>query len=109
MRQSNERRRHVVYVTHHNEYHCRGQECVGVRDRDTGKWLRHHPALRGKIIGAMSKECQKLSSPREGLHLIISGKKMLRTSKIIFAGRPDKVSVSFYISQFIAGEILNPA
>jgi hypothetical protein len=44
------RRRHRMFVTANTEYHLRLDECVGVRDRETGTWQRHHAALRLRAI-----------------------------------------------------------
>lgn len=39
-----------MFVTENTEYHLRFDECVGVRDRDSGTWHRHHAALRLRAI-----------------------------------------------------------
>ena len=44
------RRRHRMFVTKNTEYHLRLDECVGVRDRESGAWHRHHAALRLRAI-----------------------------------------------------------
>lgn len=44
------RRRHRMFVTKNTEYHLRLDQCVGVRDRDSGAWHRHHAALRLRAI-----------------------------------------------------------
>ena len=48
---STNRRRHRLFVTRHTEYHLRDDECVGVRDRDSGRWVRDHAALRLRALG----------------------------------------------------------
>lgn len=40
-----ERRQHRMYVTLNTEYHFRGQTCVAVRDRKTGRFLQSHLAI----------------------------------------------------------------
>lgn len=47
-----ERRIHRVYMTRNSEYHVRRDVCVGVRDRLTGRWKLHHPALGLRLDGA---------------------------------------------------------
>jgi len=39
-----------MFVTRNTEYHLRLDECVGVRDLQTGDWQRHHAALRLRAI-----------------------------------------------------------
>lgn len=41
-----DRRRHRLFRTRNTDYFLRGAECVGVRDRATGCWVRNHAALR---------------------------------------------------------------
>ncbi|MDD9946804.1 MAG: hypothetical protein OXU20_37505 [Myxococcales bacterium] len=48
-----ERRVHRVFVTRNTEYHMRHQQCVGVRDRESGEWLRGHFALERTVCGSL--------------------------------------------------------
>jgi hypothetical protein len=48
-----ERRIHKVFVTRNTEYHIKGSTCVGVRDRESGEWLRSHFAVERAVVGAI--------------------------------------------------------
>ena len=48
-----DRRIHKVYVTRNTEYHLRKDQCVAVRDRRSGEWLRAHLALKQRIHGGL--------------------------------------------------------
>jgi hypothetical protein len=48
-----ERRIRKVFVTRNTEYHMKGATCVGVRDRETGEWLRTHFAVERPVVGAI--------------------------------------------------------
>ncbi len=48
-----ERRVHRMYVTRNTEYHFRGERCVAVRDRRTGRWLDAHLAMQRKLAGGV--------------------------------------------------------
>lgn len=48
-----ERRIHKVFITRNTEYHVRKETCVGVRDRESGEWLRTHFALQRPVVGAI--------------------------------------------------------
>jgi len=101
-----ERRQHVVYITKNTEYHCRDQECVGVRDRTSGDWHRHHPALRGRLMGAVKRGTHAFHLPREGMRLVFNGSQMVMTTRLLLEGRPDRESIFRYTSLCRAGEIL---
>lgn len=100
-----ERRRHIVYVTRNTEYHCRDRECVGVRDRGSGCWVRGHPALRASMLGAVRRgEVQPC--PAKGLRLLFTGvEQLVMTSKLLCAGRPEREDVLAYTSLCWSGEI----
>jgi hypothetical protein len=104
-----DRRRHVVYVTRNTEYHCRGRECVGVRERASGRWRRRHPALRGELLGGLGRDGPNLRRPREGLRLVINGQQTLMTSAVVATGRPDREAIFSYTSLAWSGEILTRA
>ena len=103
-RPARERRHHVVYITRNTEYHCRDRECVGVRDRFSGKWERHHPALRGELLGAVTRGKQ-LIAPVDGLRLLFSAQNAVMTSALVLSGRPDRAAAFHYTSLCRAGEI----
>ena len=105
---SNERRQHIVYVTKNSEYHCRAEECVGVRDRSTGLWHKYHPALRGRLLGGMEQGAQLRRIPTIGSRLVFSGIESIMTSQVLRAGRPPKDSLEEYTSLSISGEIESP-
>jgi hypothetical protein len=42
-----------MYVTRNTEYHFRGDRCVAVRDRRTGRWLDSHLAMDRKLAGGV--------------------------------------------------------
>lgn len=51
-----ERRIHKVFVTRNSEYHVRRNVCVGVRDRNSGQWIRVHLALQSRVHGSLRFE-----------------------------------------------------
>ena len=104
-RKIKERRHHIVFVTRNTEYHCRDRECVGVRDRTSGSWRRRHPALRGKLLGAVEATAPVLRRPREGLRLVFEGRGMVMTSPVLQSGRPFKEDIFSYTSLCCAGAI----
>lgn len=97
------RRRHRVFFTSHTEYHLRGDECVGVRDRGTGDWLRDHAALRLRAL-----QLPPLGEGRSWL-----GKRIqfwgsatdVLTSPVVAVGRPRIEEVPSYVSQARTGHI----
>jgi hypothetical protein len=48
-----DRRVHRMYVTRNTEYHFRGELCVAVRDRKTGRWLDSHLAVNRRLTGGV--------------------------------------------------------
>ena len=98
------RRRHRVFITRHTEYHLRDDECVGVRDIRSGRWLRDHVALR----------LRALRLPPSGHEHAWLGRRIqfwgsradVLTSTVQDVHRPPRDSVGSYISQYAAGEIL---
>jgi len=95
----------LVYVTHNTEYHCRDRECVGVRDRSSGRWARRHPALRGELLGAIEQGRRKLLRPRRGLRLLFTAHAAVMTTPLLMAGRPKRDAVQHYTSLCWTGEI----
>lgn len=47
------RRTHQVFVTRNTEYHVRERRCIGVRDRESGHWIRTHFAVDRVVAGAV--------------------------------------------------------
>jgi hypothetical protein len=101
---SNERRRHRMFITSHTEYHLHGDQCVGVRDRDSGLWLLKHAAVR----------LRALRVPPAGYDDDWIGKRIqfwgshsdVVTSPVVAVGRPSRSSVESYVSRACAGEII---
>ena len=97
----------MVYLTRNTEYHCRDRECVGVRDRASGRWSRNHPALRSAIVGALSADRRHLyREPEVGRRLVFENAGcMVMTTRLHLVGRPDRETVFAYTSLCSAGEI----
>ncbi|MFO0637423.1 MAG: hypothetical protein U0168_31745 [Nannocystaceae bacterium] len=97
------RRRHRLFVTRNTEYHLRADECVGVRDRETGQWLRDHAALR----------LRALKLPPAGHDHVWLGQRIqfwgsntdVVTSPVVAVGRPPRESIDHYVSLMRAGAI----
>ena len=98
------RRRHRCFITRHTEYYLRDDECVAVRDRRTGKWLRDHAALR----------LHALRLPPPGHDHAWVGKRIqfwgqradVLTSTVMEIERPEKQTLPKYVSLACSGEIL---
>ncbi|MBK6848374.1 MAG: hypothetical protein IPG96_12905 [Proteobacteria bacterium] len=103
-----DRRRHVAYVTRHTEYHCRGRECVGVRNRRTGEWVLDHGALRGRLAGATDGGSPLVEGPPIGLRLLFLGREGVLTSRVEAMLRPEKDVLARYASRASAGSIRGP-
>lgn len=97
------RRVHRMFVTRNTEYHLRRDECVAVRDIETGNWIRHHAALRLRAV--------KLPPNGHDHHWI--GRRIqfwgsgtdVVTSPVLRVSRPSLESVDWYISKVCAGLI----
>lgn len=100
-----ERRRHTMYVTSHTEYHCRGREVVGIRDRGTGRWQRWHPLLRHRLVGAVDRDEQFTRSVEIGAPLVFVGDNTFVTSRLRERGRPPKDALGSYASLATSGMI----
>ena len=98
-----DRRRHRVFATKFTEYHLREDECVGVRDRESGAWFRDHAALRLRAIQLP----QMGDAPRwVGRRIQFWGRLAdVVTSPVVEVGRPERWAVGNYISQAVSGEI----
>ena len=101
-----ERRRHKMIVTRNREYHFRNDECVGVRDRKTGRWVRRHLALRANLVGFLDRRHRIWKSPiQNGRLQLISRRGCVLTSPLIDIFRPDKNDILQYTSLCKAGMI----
>ncbi len=102
---SAERRRHRVFFTKRTEYHLRGDECVGVRDRGSTLWLVDHAALRLRAL--------RLPRPGGGASWI--GRRIqfwgrhsdVLTSPIVSVSRPELPELHAYCSQAKHGEFVS--
>ncbi len=98
-----DRRRHRVFFTKHTEYHLRDDECVGVRDRGTGEWIRRHAALRLRAVALPELPA---STEWIGQRIQFWGRATdVLTSPVVAVGRPRLDEVPAYISQARAGLI----
>ncbi len=61
-----ERRVHRMYVTRNTEYHFRGEVCVAVRDRKTGRWLDSHLAVNRRLTGGVRFSPKRCRDPLSG-------------------------------------------
>lgn len=96
MRCRPERRRHVVYLTKNSEYHCRSGECVGVRERQSGRWRRWHAAVRCRLAGSVTDGRKLSRNVRVGARLFFEGQRMLLTSELQQTCRPAKGDIWSY-------------
>ncbi|PCC73101.1 hypothetical protein SAMN02745121_06437 [Nannocystis exedens] len=97
------RRRHRVFATKHTEYHLRADECVGVRDRTTGAWLRRHAALRLRAV-----QLPPIGADAEwiGRRLQFWGYATdVTTSPVTEVMRPELHALAHYVSGVRSGEI----
>lgn len=100
--QGNERRIHKIFVTRNTEYHIREDQCVGVRDRRTGEWLKAHLALSSRMSGSLrfSRDggvLPNLEKPKVGESLFFqaSGRDLV-TSAVLSVQRPPADVVQSY-------------
>jgi hypothetical protein len=92
-----DRRRNKQLITRNTEYHVNRRECVGVRDRRTGRWLTDHPALRTWLLGGMDRKKKVYPFCRPGVRLLFSdGRRDVLTSPLLEIERPPKPAVERY-------------
>lgn len=92
-----------MFATKHTEYHLRGDECVGVRDRRSGLWLVDHAALR---LRALRLPAVGEGERWKGRRIQFWSSKMdVLTSPVVECRRPVRDVVAGYVSQFRAGVI----
>jgi hypothetical protein len=97
------RRRHRMFVTRNTEYHLRLDECVGVRDLETGAWQRDHAALRLRAI-QLPPMGHDYSWVGKRLQFWGSGKDVV-TSPVIDVARPESDDIERYVSREQSGLI----
>ncbi len=97
-----ERRQHRMYVTRNTEYHFRGQTCVAVRDRRTGRFLQSHLAVQRILSGAVKYQengsaIPSGAAPRvgEALYFGDHGRELV-TSLCSSIERPERQLVAAY-------------
>jgi hypothetical protein len=101
--QGPDRRIHKVYVTRNTEYHVRKSTCVGVRDRESGRWIDAHFALNQPVAGAIRFfESGALSAapglPQVGESMYFESRgRDLVTSSIVSVERPRREVVAEYM------------
>jgi len=98
--QGDERRIHKVIVTQNTEYHLRRDECVAVRDRDTGTFVSSHRAVKRRIRGSMrffANGSLAVSNdlPSVGDALCFADSSLV-TSRVVSVERPPKDIVRSY-------------
>lgn len=99
-----ERRQHRMYVTRNTEYHFRGQTCVAVRDRRTGRFMPSHLAVQRTLSGAVRYQDNGTAIPSnadprvgEALYFGDDGRELV-TSLCSSIERPQRQVVTSYPS-----------
>jgi len=99
-----DRRQHRVYVTRNTEYHFRGETCVAVRDRKTGRFLQSHLAVQRTLSGGVKYQengtaIPSCAPPRvgEALYFGADGRELV-TSLCSSIERPEPRLVAAYPS-----------
>jgi hypothetical protein len=99
-----DRRQHRVYVTRNTEYHFRGQTCVAVRDRKTGRFLHSHLAVQRTLSGGVKYQSNGTAVPScapplvgEALYFGDDGRELV-TSLCSSIERPERALVAAYPS-----------
>ena len=97
-----ERRQHRMYVTRNTEYHFRGQTCVAVRDRKTGRFLQSHLAVQRTLSGGVKYQANGTAVPSsappqvgEALYFGDDGRELV-TSLCSSIERPERQLVAAY-------------
>jgi hypothetical protein len=100
-----DRRVHRLYVTRNTEYHFRGEVCVAVRDRRTGRWLDAHLAVQRKLTGGVRFHSNGVAVPScaapkvgEALYFDEEGRELI-TSLLSSIERPTKQVVQSYLER----------
>lgn len=101
---NDDRRRHRLFRTRNTDYFLRDAECVGVRDRATGCWLRNHAALRMTALEV--PEATEDEKTWVGRRLNFWGRdEDLVTSPLEAIERPALHTVVYYVSHMRSGII----
>ena len=102
-----DRRVHRMYVTRNTKYHCRGERCIAVRDRRTGRWLDSHLAIRRKIAGGVRFFQNGTAIPisetpqvGEALYFDEGGQELI-TSVLASIERPSREVVATYTARVV--------
>lgn len=97
------RRRHRLFATRFTEYHLRHDECVGVRDRESGAWLRDHAALRLHAIRlpTLGQDHDWLGQRIQ----FVGNDTDVLTSPVVAVARPERTCLEHYVSLVQAGSI----
>lgn len=97
-----ERRQHRMYVTRNTEYHFRGQTCVAVRDRKTGRFIHAHLAVQRTLSGGVRYQSNGCAVPScappqvgEALYFGDNGRELV-TSLCSSIERPERRFVAAY-------------
>jgi len=97
-----ERRQHRMYVTRNTEYHFRGQTCVAVRDRKSGRFLQSHLAVQRRLTGGVKYQQNGSAIPSgappqigEALYFGDEGRELV-TSLCSSIERPERQLVAAY-------------
>ena len=97
-----ERRQHRMYVTRNTEYHFRGETCVAVRDRKTGRFLQSHLAVQRTLSGGVKYQTNGTAIPScappqigEALYFGEDGRELV-TSLCSSIERPERQLVASY-------------
>jgi hypothetical protein len=92
-----DRRQNRKFLTRNTEYHVHERECVGVRDRRTGRWIPGHPALRTWLVGGMDRRKKLFDTLVPGVRLVFTdGHRDVLTSPLLGLERPEKPSLESY-------------
>jgi hypothetical protein len=91
-----------MYVTRNTEYHFRGQTCVAVRDRKSGRFLEAHSAVRRTLSGGVKYQGNGTAIPSgappqvgEALYFGSQGRELV-TSLCSSIERPERLLVASY-------------
>jgi hypothetical protein len=97
-----DRRQHRMYVTRNTEYHFRGETCVAVRDRKTGRFLQSHLAVQRTLSGGVRYQENGTAIPSgapprvgEALYFGADGRELV-TSLCASIERPERKLVAAY-------------
>ncbi|MEO7033964.1 MAG: hypothetical protein ABI548_08780 [Polyangiaceae bacterium] len=97
-----ERRQHRMYVTRNTEYHFRGETCIAVRDRKSGRFLQSHLAVQRTLSGGVKYQGNGTAIPScapprvgEALYFGDDGRELV-TSLCSSIERPERRLVASY-------------